>query len=281
MTGDDEAHENAEQHSANKWHDHKPSGLTKAIAALAVYGLFIFIDVHDIWPWSQVAAVIVGILVTIALVYLEAFATGAVGFLAFLICSAAIVVSGAAIYVVMPNAVVPDVETFGALEPGNDPDFPNICGPADSPDAWKIFAGNMAFQFSYPMEVPVLKIGSCDVLTVKKENNHLLVAAKLYDSKGRLLASINDNQFHALSGEEAKVSREHDLSKLIVTDKEGQEIFFVHFMNKSSVRVRGVFGCPGHPTIPVKDGRAIPQVRTPGACVNVKGDKLGSLFKIQ
>jgi hypothetical protein len=67
----DETEEDSEQHPKNKWYNHKPSVLWKAIAGLVVYGLFIFIDVKDFWPTSHLFAFIFGVIVTIALVYDE------------------------------------------------------------------------------------------------------------------------------------------------------------------------------------------------------------------
>jgi hypothetical protein len=283
MSGDDDTDKNPEQHSTNKWHDHKPSGLTKAIAALVVYGLFIFIDVHDIWPWSHIAAVSVGILVTIALLYLEAFATGAIGFLSFLICSAVIVLSGLAIYREIPLDVIPDVEVIGTLQPGAGADPPNTCPRSDSPDAWKIFAGDMAIQFAEPLQVTVLKFGECRALTIKKDDKGLSVEAQLFDASGKLIATIGNNEFHALSGENVHVSRDHDLSRLIVVDGKGNEILFVQYVNKSSVRVRGVFSCPGYQMIPMLDGHPIPMINSrPGVCMNaLRGTKItGAIFGI-
>src|SRR4029077_20823571 len=107
-------------------------------------GVFIFFDVHEIWPWSRGWAVAIGIPATIALLYMEAFATGAIGFLVFLAGSMVVVVAGFVIYRVVPGHAIPDTEIVGTLHPGNGDDLPNKCPPAESPEAWKIFVGNSA-----------------------------------------------------------------------------------------------------------------------------------------
>lgn len=102
-----DSNEDAEQHSENKWHDHKASRITKAIAALVVYGLFISLDISELWPWSHGFAMFAGILATIALLYMEAFATEAISFPSFLICSAVILISGLLILIFVPQGPAP------------------------------------------------------------------------------------------------------------------------------------------------------------------------------
>ncbi|GLH75600.1 hypothetical protein SSBR45G_05080 [Bradyrhizobium sp. SSBR45G] len=125
----------------------------------------------------------------------------------------------------------------------------------------------------------MLEVGQCPVVTIKKEDDRISVGAELYDSMGRLIATIKNNEFQALSGR-AQISRDNDLSKLIIKNGDGDEILFVHFINRTSVKVRGVFGCPGHPLVRVADGRPLPNFSMSG-CVNLtKGAKIRALFKV-
>lgn len=278
---DDQAHENAESHPAKKWHHHKPTALTKAIAAITVYSLFVFIDVHDIWPWSKIVAILVGTAVSMALLYYEAFAAEAITFLTFVIGSIAICVGGIIVYLAVPNHadVVPETEVVGTLQPGAAPDPPNKCPKGSTPDSWKILIGNNAIQLAKSTKLPVLMIGSCKVLTIEKSDKGLSIDTDLFDTNGKLIATIKNNEFHALSGARASVERDHDLSKVIIKNGEGQEILNVHYINKSTVRVRGVFGCPGHALVPVKDNEPIPRVMMNGTCINVLGGiKVGAAF---
>jgi len=72
-----------------------------------VYGLFNFLDVHELWPWSRGLAVFSGVLATVALLYMEAFATEAISFPNFLIGSGVIFVAGALIYMFAPQGTPP------------------------------------------------------------------------------------------------------------------------------------------------------------------------------
>ena len=139
--------------------------------------------------------------------------------------------------------------------------------------------GDNAIQFAEPAEIPLFAIGKCKVLTVTKGNDGLSIAADLFDSDGKLIANLRNNTFHALSGTRASVERDHDLSKIIIKDGFGKEILNVHYMNKSTVRVRGVFGCPGYRLIPVKDNEPIPGFKTTAGCVNLMASvKIGNAF---
>jgi hypothetical protein len=279
LMGDDQTQEDAEGHPTKKWQNHRATPRTKAVAAIIVYGLFIAIDVHDIWPWSKLAAIIAGALVSIALLYYEAFAAGAIDFLTFVIGSVVICFAGLVIYREVPEHTVPETETIGTLQPGAQPDPASKCPPPTTPDTWKILIGTSAIQLAEAAEIPLLAVGKCKVLTVAKGRDGLSIAADLFDADGKLIANIKDNTFHALSGNHASIERDNDLSKIIIKDGSGKEILNIHYMNKSTVRVRGIFGCPGHALVPVKDGEPIPRVMMAGACINVAGGiKLGNAF---
>ena len=157
--------EDSQQHPKNKWHDHRPTKLTIAIAGLVIYGFFVFVDAHDIWPWWELAAVVSGVLVTIALLYLEAFVTEAISFRTFVRLSGIVFVGGVLIYLLAPqreqsapqprtpvsifvpvpipappitvpqrprspeDTTIPleDSEAYGVLRPANIPTPPNAC----------------------------------------------------------------------------------------------------------------------------------------------------------
>ncbi|MDT5140663.1 MAG: hypothetical protein QOD58_4925 [Mycobacterium sp.] len=286
MSDGHKANENPEQHSENKWYNHKPSGLSKAIAALIVYGLFISIDVHDIWPWSRGVAVIVGILATIALLYLEAFATGAIGFLAFSICSAVIVLAGLVVYRAVPEHKIPEIEVIATLQPGNEKAPPNPCDAMIDPNDQsflKILVGSNAY-FGRE-KATAIKIGasgpnSCDVLTMERTPTGVKVGADLYDADGKLITRIRDKEIHAISGPNSSIERNGDLSTLIVKDGSGAEILFLKYLNQTTIRLRGVFGCPGHATITIKDDKLIgirpmPGFIMSGSCLAAQNGAIG------
>jgi hypothetical protein len=254
MSGDD-ADENPEQHPAEKWYDHKASGLTKAVAAIVVYGLFIFIDVHDIWPWSSIVAIVVGILVTIALLYLEAFATGAIGFFALLAASAAIVIAGLAIYAIVPLTRHPDVEVTGTILPADDPNLPNACDRQGVSTAGKItiFLGsNVATRPNAGKSAILVRQGT-PLVTVEKTADGLYIDAMIFDATGKLVGTVTKNRFTVLTGDNSYIERRGDLSTLGIFDKSGTELLYVRFLNTNAMRIRGVFYSAGMPIARITD----------------------------
>jgi hypothetical protein len=98
-----------------------------------------------------------------------------------------------------------------------------------------------------------LMIGEQPLLTISRDDKGLSIAADLFDTDGRHLATIQNSEFRVINGADTWVERENDLSKLIVMAGDPRELLFVHYLNKSTVRVRGVFSYPGHMTVVIRD----------------------------
>jgi len=164
----------------------------------------------------------------------------------------------------------PEVEIVGTLQPGNLPTPPNGCDgmPTNlvSHDALKILIGDSAAALNGLGKIWAIGIAACNVLGIERTPQGINIEAKLYDAQGRLVATINDNTFHALSGKSYLVDRHGDLSTLAVTDQNGEEVLFVRYLNPMAVIARGVFGCPGHRIVPVRDGQPIPGLVMHSAC---------------
>jgi hypothetical protein len=45
MAGKNNADEDAKEHPRNEWYDYEPSKIGRAIAAIVIYGVFIFLDI--------------------------------------------------------------------------------------------------------------------------------------------------------------------------------------------------------------------------------------------
>jgi hypothetical protein len=300
MTSDNRD-KNSEQHSKYKWRDHKPTKLTIALAGVVIYMFFISADAHEFWPSWPLFAVTSGVLVSIAALYLEAFVIEGITFDYFLIGSAICVVAGVLVYVfvprnaplVPPQIVVnvsppppasppqPDVEVIGTLQPGNELAPAGACAanPAD-PNSWVLLIGTAGIIFNGPIDFPFLTVGNCPVLTISRDSSGVSVSADLFDDGGRLIATIKNNEFHAISGTSTRVERDHDLSKLVIMQGQ-QELLFVNYLNKSTVRVRGVFGCPGHHTVPVRDNQPVPGFHMGGCATIAKGVHMGTFIGVQ
>jgi hypothetical protein len=278
--------ENAEEHSKNKWYHHKPTKLTIAVAMLVIYGYFIFVDAHDVWPWSPVFALVAGVTVTIALLYAEAFATEAIGFRSFLVSSMIVFVGGIAIYFLVPyepvkkmpptiqNPPTPpvvitipapppappapptEIEQEGTLQPGDDPTPPNPCDtmhPEHASQGTRILIGDNSIWTPFS-KFTALRVGHCDVVGIEQTRQGAKIDASLYDVWGDLIARITDGDFHVLTGKNVNLSRRGDLSILVITDAAGKELLYVHYLNRTTFRIRGFFGCPGHAIVAIQDG---------------------------
>ena len=164
-------------------------------------------------------------------------------------------------WVVGPN-VVPDVEVIGTLQPGNDATPRNACGSTMPllgvggssllpPDALKILVGSNPYVSS--SKITAIEIGRCSVLTMERTATGINVGAELYGANGQLIARIVNNEFHAISGANSRIERQNDLSTLVVKDGKGIELLYVRYLNRTTIRARGIFGCPDHQPVAFTD----------------------------
>jgi hypothetical protein len=96
-----------------------PKWITR-IAEIVLYGVFIFVDIHDIWPQSHELAILLGIIGTIALLFLQVPVTWAA------ISSAAVIAVGFVVYCIAGSTPPPE-PWQGWLQPANEPTPPNAC----------------------------------------------------------------------------------------------------------------------------------------------------------
>ncbi len=257
MTGGDETQENAEQHPKDKWYEHKANRITKAVAALVVYGLFIFLDIHDIWPWSRGWAVFAGVLATIALLYMEAFATEAIGFLAFLIISAAIVFVGLTIYARAPPIFPEETDTHGWLAPAgkSEPAQANIpsCPKLSVPNAVTVALGSNVALIPLQKTMRVLTVSSCGLVTAQNDDGKLSFNADVFDDKNDLIARVEKNEFHLVPGKYAYQTRSDDKSVLTVFDRQGKRMLSIRYLNSTTIRLSGAFYCGDGTSVIVED----------------------------
>jgi len=159
----------------------------------------------------------------------------------------------------------PEVEVVGSLQPGNEPTPPNGCDsmPAGmvAPDALKILIASNAYFRNGLGKITAIEIGAdpntCKVLTMERTAIGIDVSAELYGATGQYIARISGGEFHEISGEHSYVERQGDLSTLVVKDGSGKELLYVRYLNPTTVRARGVFGCPGHTPVAFTDDGAV------------------------
>lgn len=208
--------------------------------------LYFILDAYAIWPESHLKALFAAVFGTAVVLLIElpwrwwAASTTALAIIAMIV------------YFVIGPVIVPDVEVTGLLQAGGEPTPPNGCDrtpygiPALPPDTLKVLFGNNAVAHTGQGKFTALQIAQCPVLAMERTASGIGVFADLYDAKGKLIARVTNNQIHVLTGEHVSLDRRGDLSTLIVTDGAGAELLHVRYLNETAIKVRGVFGCPGH-----------------------------------
>ncbi len=92
---------------------------------------------------------------------------------------------------------------------------------------------------------------------MERAANGLTISAELYGETGKHIAHIGNGQLHVMTNENVRVARDGDLSNLIVTDEFKNELLYIRYMNATTMRIRGIFGCPGHGLVRVTDNEII------------------------
>ncbi len=244
----------------------------KRIGEGIILAVFLFTDVWGFWHDHRFICLSLACLSVLALLLYDGAASRNQIAVLVVLC----VLGSGVLYVFVPSDPGLDVEVIGTLQASNETAPPTACGSSLSltgaggprvlpPDTLKILIGSNAYVSSPGIsKITAIKIGSCDVLTMEKTQTGINVGAELYDADGRLIARIANNEFHAISGAHSHVERQNNLSTLIVKDADDAELLYVHYLNPTTVRARGVFGCPGHAPVAFTNGG-----QAGGTCLNV------------
>jgi hypothetical protein len=226
--------------------DHQgPPSISKRIGEFLILGIYLAIDVVELWHITHLGTLAAAFLGVIALLLLDGgFSRGqmvAISSVAAIICLV--------IYVVAPPILPEETETHGWLEPANEP------FPADSACDTKMLAverpNGMLFSLGKPGvwfpkksggKRPLLTVGSCTLMSAEFENDQLLFNADIYDQNHELVAHIERNEFQLVPAKMA-YSRRPNRSTLNVYNKEGKLLMSVHFRNKDAIDIAGTFTC--------------------------------------
>jgi hypothetical protein len=215
-----------------------------------------------LWPVSHLGALLIFALWLsfIAIYELRNFPSALIVTVPVLFLSAFVVN-----YFVPPPA---DVEVVGTLEPGAQPTPPNGCdGTPLGLDALKILIGDNVVVLSGLGRVNAIKVGNCPVLSFERTAAGVSPIVDLYDAAGNKIAEVRNGGYHAFSGGAHFVDRRGDLSTLAITDSSGHELLFSRYLNPTALQARGIFGCPGHRPVVVKDSEPVPGISMTGACI--------------
>jgi hypothetical protein len=145
----------------------------------------------------------------------------------------------------------------GWLQPANEPTPVNGCTNPPSPppgtpprpqiatDAPLVVIGGTGLSYSgREKEWKVITIGQCPSLVLIRSGEGLKANAPIYDATGNSLGDIKGNGYQITKEASLVVEHSDNLSTLVVHDKDGKELLYVHYANPHAIKVRGEFFCP-------------------------------------
>jgi hypothetical protein len=139
-----------------------------------------------------------------------------------------------------------ETDTHGWLVPDHI-ETPLMNCPATDSDVILIM-GTSAYVTNYPDKFPVFNLGKCAPLHIQKTDDGLAVDFDMYSPRKSLISRLLNNEWHLVPSEYSYP--EHpDRSTLQVFDKTGNELFFVKYLNRRVIWLRGTFSCG--PQVPV------------------------------
>lgn len=172
-----------------------------------------------------------------------------------------------------PAPTISETQISGTLEPDSEPTPQNPCSGMgvrrfDGLSNTLVLLGDNAVSRGDDGEFTALAVGQCPVVAFKKTGDHLVPDISLYDEAGRLISRIRDGKIDGINSQEIKIDRDGDLSSLrVIYRATGKEILFVHYLNLNTVRVRGMFGCPGHRVIQITDNQIFSSFPLHRSCI--------------
>jgi hypothetical protein len=123
---------------------------------------------------------------------------------------------------------------------------------------WDIKENAIAKKLNYSKRT-ILTVGDCKAIQITRTEDGISIDADVFDSAGNLSARITNNEFHLISGQISYGERP-DPSTLIVHDKQGNELFWLRYLNRKSVKLRGFFACKSHAPVQIgEDSITLPQ----------------------
>jgi hypothetical protein len=162
----------------------------------------------------------------------------------------------------LPPIPKTDSPVQGWLKPANYPTPPNGCtGFVHALGATLVLIGDNSFGFDGNGKTVVLEIHGCPALSIERSTEGVRFSAEVNDGAGTPPVKIENNRIVAENGETYAATQSADESKLTVKNvKSGRLLLEAEFLNRTTVRVRGVFGCLGLAAIPVENDEPIPGV---------------------
>jgi hypothetical protein len=166
-----------------------------------------------------------------------------------------------------PGIPFEDEEVQGVLKPANEPTPPNGCdGTPLGSDALKILIGDNAMARSGMGSVVPIGIKDCEPLSMERTPDGVFVNASLFDRENGAVVTIRANKISALNGRNYSASQSRDESRLTIRNAKGTELFYVRFLNRSTIQFRGFLGCSANEVILVREQQPVPGFVMSGSC---------------
>ena len=92
---------------------------------------------------------------------------------------------------------------------------------------------------------------------------------------------IRANKISALNGRNYSAGQSRDESRLTIRNTLGTELFYVRFLNPTTIQFRGFLGCSANETILVRERQPIPGFLMNGSCMGnaTRAIQIGSQTK--
>lgn len=147
-----------------------------------------------------------------------------------------------------------ETETSGVLRPANDPTPPNACGEVPKEALLLVLGTSGAWSKEFPHTV--LRVAGQDLLWIDRKKGGITVSAKIFSSDSKIVAELEDNEFHLNPGNHFRRKRP-DRHTLIVYDQHGRQVLYVRHINPTAIKLLGVFHGPSGVTVKIEEERLL------------------------
>jgi hypothetical protein len=212
----------------------------KISAILILFGIPSVAGALSFADYSHKFAILAGGLVSVALLYVEGLSKGLLRIGHFLLLSAMVVAVCGYFFFRFGENLPVETNIHGWLVP-DQIETPLLNCPAAESDAILIM-GTSAYVTNYPGKFPVFNLGTCAPLHIQKTGDGMAVDFDMYSPQKNLISRLFNNEWH-LVPTEYSYEQHPDRSTLQVFDKQGDELFFIRYLNRRVIWVRGAFSC--------------------------------------
>lgn len=151
-----------------------------------------------------------------------------------------------------------NTDVRGVLKPANEQTPPNACDRVPgNPDALTALVGDNAFSRDGMGVFHVVKIEHCDALSIERKPEGVFINASLFDSESGAVVAIHDNRITAQNGETYIARQSRDESRLVVKNLRGAELFYIRYLNATTIQFHGFLGCAKGQAVEVREGQRI------------------------